>query len=371
MTVHHVFPYDPGHLGLTLEQWWRGQLLRWPLAAVVRSRSAADTVVHVIADRSAQLPDAAAPLTLQVHRTLYRNARWHAWGDDWSVGLGRALHRAGHDDIVVVHLEGYAAARLCLRYARGARCVLVLHGRGTGSVEEHDAADVSVVLNDDARATLRERGVPGDRLLAMIPSIDRGTFHSRREARPAEPVLGYVGRLEESKGAFELPAIVRSLADRGVSLECVGSTPRPADAQRVAAEFAGIPVRFCGELAPIDVAARMRGWGALVLPSYTEGMPLAALEALSSGIPVVAVAGVLPHILANRDGVWVGSRDTLADRTRAALAARQTPEAGWIPDHEQGGRTWDAVYDALPSWRPRSRPSARPLLGRLRRLRRS
>ena len=62
VTVHHVFPYDPGHLGLTLEQWWRGQLLRWPLAAVARSRSAADTVVHVIADRSAHSPGPAAPL---------------------------------------------------------------------------------------------------------------------------------------------------------------------------------------------------------------------------------------------------------------------------------------------------------------------
>ena len=339
MTVHHVFPYDPGHFGLTLEQWWRGQLLRWPLAAVVRSRSAADTVVHVIADRTAQLPDAAAPLTLQVHRTLYRNARWHAWGDDWSVGLGRALRQAGHDDVVVVHLEGYAAARLCLRYARGARCVLALHGRGTGSMEEHDAADVSVVLNDDARATLRERGVP-----ATAPGDDpqhrprnvplpSGSAGRRARARLRRKAGGEQGRVRAARHRAQPGRPRRQPGVRGEH----ASTGRRGNG--VAAEFAGIPVRFCGELPPIDVAARMRGWGALVLPSYTEGMPLVALEALSSGIPVVAVAGVLPHILANHDGVWVGSRDTLADRTRAALAAGQTPRPAWIPDHEQGGRT--------------------------------
>jgi glycosyltransferase involved in cell wall biosynthesis len=368
VTVHHVFPYDPGHLGLTLEQWWPGQLLRWPLAAVARSRSAADTVVHVIADRSARLPDHEAPLRLQVHRTLYRNPRWHAWGDDWSVGLGRALRRAGHDDIVVVHLEGYAAARLSLRAAHGARCVLVLHGRGTGSVQEHDAADVSVVLNDDARNTLRSRGVPDARLLAMTPSVDRETFHPRLEPPRAETVLGYVGRLEESKGAFELPGIVRSLADLGVRLECVGTTPRPADARRAAVAFDGIPVELCGELPPAEVAARMRSWAALVLPSYTEGMPLVALEALSSGIPVVAVEGVLPETLASRQGVWVGSRATLADRTRAALASPHVPDSGWIPDHREGGATWDAIYEALPRWRPRFIPSARPFVGRFKRL---
>ena len=60
---------------------------------------------------------------------------------------------------------------------------------------------------------------PATGSLAMIPSID-ATFHSRREARPAEPVLGYVEGWRRAR-ARSSPAIVRSLADRGVSLECV------------------------------------------------------------------------------------------------------------------------------------------------------
>ena len=55
-------------------------------------------------------------------------------------------------------------------------------------------------------------------------------------------------------------------------------------------------------------------------------------------------------------------------RVRAALTSGATPDAAWIPDHRQGGATWDAIYDALPRWRPRPTPSARPLVGRFKRL---
>jgi glycosyltransferase involved in cell wall biosynthesis len=236
-------------------------------------------------------------------------------------------------------------------------------------VEEHEAADLSVVLNDDARHTLITRGVADSRLLAMVPSIDRALFRPGSGTPADGIVLGYVGRLEASKGAFELPGIVRELADLGARLECVGSLAGPADAARAQAAFSGIPVELAGELSPAEVAARMKGWSALVLPSYTEGMPLVALEALSTGIPVVAVDGVLPHTLASRRGVWSGTRESLAARTRSAVASHVEPDAAWIPDHRQGGESWEAVSLALPAWRPRPRPSARPLLGRLKRFR--
>jgi glycosyltransferase involved in cell wall biosynthesis len=268
--------------------------------------------------------------------------------------------------VVVVHLEGYAAARLALRYSHGARCVLVLHGRGTGGLDEHSAADLSIVLNDAARAALENDGVPDHRLRSMVPSIDRALFRPDGRPEVSAPTLGYVGRLEGTKGAFDLPAVVRGLADLDARLECVGSALDTAASESTA--FAGLPIELTGELPAGEVAARMRGWSVLVLPSYTEGMPLVALEALCSGVPVVAVEGVLPQTLATKRGVWVGPREGLTDRVRAALNSDRTVDADWIPGHEQGGAAWDDVFDALPAWRPRPRPSARPLAGRLGRL---
>jgi glycosyltransferase involved in cell wall biosynthesis len=355
--VHHVFPYVPEHLGVTIGEWWDGQQQRWPLAAVARSHAAPRTTVHVISRRSESRRGES--LALRVHGTVYDNARRHHWGDDWSGSLGRALRRASAEDVVVVHLEAYAAARLALRAAHGARCVLVLHGRGTGDAVDHRASDAVIALHDDVVEHLRAAHVP---VRQVIPSVDRGTF--RTEPRSRSGTIGYVGRIEESKGAYELPGVLGQLADLKLRLELVGSAVgRPVPAAALT------ELSLLGELAPAAVASKMRQWDVLVVPSYTEGMPLVVLEALCSGLPVVAVEGVLPGSLARRQGVVTVPRPELAAGVRVALQSSGT-DSSWIPDHDDGGRVWDEVYDALPAWRARPRPSARPLLGRLRRLRR-
>lgn len=370
MRIHHVFPYDPRHLGVKLDQWWDGQARRWPLAAAAQSRYAGDTVVHVISRRSATW--SAGPLVLQIHGTLYDNAKWHHWGDDWSMSLGRALSRTKDDDIVVVHLETYAAARLTLRYSYGARCVLVLHGRGRGSWEDHFAADRVVVLRDQSLQELLQSGLAPERLTQVVPSIDRRIFSPDPAPGPSggRLRLGYVGRLEESKGVFELAEVLRQLSDVAPELECLGSAPSPAERSRAEQVFNGQRVNLTGELPPAAVAERMRAWDVLVIPSYTEGMPLSALEALSCGTPVVAVHGVLPATLSSSAGVVTVERDQLAAGVRRAARCIADVDAKWIPDHDAGGRTWDAIYDSLLTWHPRYRPSPRPLVGRMRRVRR-
>jgi glycosyltransferase involved in cell wall biosynthesis len=355
--VHHVFPYVPEHLGVTIGQWWDGQQQRWPLAAVARSQAAPDTTVHVISRHSERR--AGEALALRVHGTAYDNARRHHWGDDWSGSLGRALRRTTPQDVVVVHLEAYAAARLALRAAHGARCVLVLHGRGSGDAVDHLASDAVIALHDDVVAQLRAADVP---VRQVIPSVDRRVFRPAQRTRSG--IIGYVGRIEESKGAHELPAVLARLADLELRLELVGSAvglPAPTGAFPESAVL--------GELSPAAVASKMREWDVLVVPSYTEGMPLVVLEALCSGLPVVAVDGVLPETLARRHGVVTVRRSELAAGVRAALQSSGT-DSSWIPDHADGGRVWDEIYDGLGAWRGRPRPSARPLVGRLRRIRR-
>jgi len=367
MTVHHVFPYDPGHLGLSVDAWWDGQLQRWPLAAVARSRQAPVTVVHVITKQ--RIARSGRGLRLVGHPTLYDNVRWHAWGDDWSLSLGRALARTGPEDIVVVHLEGYAAARLAIRYAARSRVVLVLHGRGTGSLAEHAAVDHTVVLHDGVRSALLEGGVPPERLTQLVPSVDRDLFRPAPEGSTHRDSvrLGYVGRLEPTKGVFELPSVLSGVSDLRPELECIGTPPTPRDELAARAAFAGSEFTLLGELAPTAVAARMRDWDALLLPSYTEGCPLVVLEALSSQTPVVAVDGVLPGSLASREGVYEGPRDGMVATLRRAIAGGAPAEPTWVPTHADGGRHWDDLYASLPSWTLRERPSARPLAGRLRR----
>lgn len=367
MHIHHVFPYDPRRLGLTLDEWWASQLQRWPLAALRRTRLAADTTVHVISRRPAVLQ---APFPLLGHGTAYDNMSVHGWGDDWSRSLGQALQGAGHDDAVVVHLNDYAAARLSLRASWNARRAIVFHGKSVGRVDQHvRTADALVVLNEESARALTQHGIPDYVIHQVVPSIDRGLFRYGSGPRRATPLrIGFVGRLEETKGIYSLPAVLRAISNRPVQLECIGPVA-PRQRERIAAEFQDTPVRLLGHQPPEVVSERMREWNVLALPSYTEGMPLVALEALSSGLPIAGVDGVLPEALTRRKGVFTAPRVNFAQAVEQALANGPVTDADWIPDHAEGGSAWDSIYDTLPAWTPSPRLSRRPWAGRVRRAR--
>lgn len=356
MRVAHVFPYDPRHLGQTFERWSASQLERWPLAAVLRSELAAATTVHVIGPRGRR-----AGRTVE-HRSLSSGPRLRYWGEDRSLSLERAVGALGPDDVCVIHLNDYRAARRVQQAAAGTRVVLVFHGRGLRGWEE---ADRLAVLHRDAAESI---GAPVDRIAVLTPSIDRGRFVAAPELPGGPPVLGFVGRPERSKGVFELPAVLAHLPQ--ARIEVAGPPAGEPEALLAAARAAGVADRLdlLGELDPDALAARMRTWRAVLLPSFSEGFPLTALEACSARLPVVGVEGVFPAELAARPGVVTGARERYPELVEEALAAERPPPADWAPSHEQAGAAWDELLRSLPPWQERQ-PQSFPRLEGLRRLR--
>jgi len=356
LRVAHVFPYDPRHLGQTFERWAASQIERWPLAAVARSEFAQTTTVHVIGPRSRR----AGFVT--EHRSLSSGPRWRFWGEDRSLSLERTIHRLGPKDACVIHLNDYRAARLVQNAAERTRVVLVFHGRGLRGWE---AGDRLAVLH---RRAAEELAAPAVSIVVMTPSIDRECFSPAAALPAGLPVLGFVGRAERSKGVFELPAVLAHLPE--ARIEVVGPPAGEPEALLAAAREAGVADRLelCGELAPDALAARMRTWRAVLLPSFSEGFPLTGLEACSARLPVVAVDGVLPAELSSRVGVTTGPRDRYPELVAEALAGERPPEADWVLAHEQAAVTWDELLRSLPAWQPRSAHKFARLEG-LRRLR--
>jgi glycosyltransferase involved in cell wall biosynthesis len=120
----------------------------------------------------------------------------------------------------------------------------------------------------------------------------------RREARDLRLALGlaadtrvvvHVGSFTPAKNhAALVDAAAVLLARRhDVAFVLVGDGPlRPAIAAAVAAHGLGASFRFTGNRD--DVPALLRAADLLVLPSHWEGLPGVVLEALASGLPVVA-----------------------------------------------------------------------------------
>jgi len=118
----------------------------------------------------------------------------------------------------------------------------------------------------------------------------------------AFPVIGYVGALEIKKGVLDLVEAVSRLAARGtISPVLALAGEGTLESQlRERSQRPGFGLHLCGQLpgvGPFLAAADL-----FALPSHQEAMPLALLEAMMAGLPVVATkVGGVPEAI--EDGV--------------------------------------------------------------------
>jgi glycosyltransferase involved in cell wall biosynthesis len=163
-------------------------------------------------------------------------------------------------------------------------------------------------------------GVPAARFPAVDPS--RRSEARARFGQPAEqPTALYLGALRPEKNAAGAIEAIGALPD--AALVIAGDGPERARLGDLARRVAPGRVRFLGAVRnPADVLAIA---DALVVPSFTEGMPAVAIEAGMSAIPVVAtdVGAMREVVLDGETGLVVppGDAAALAGALRDALGA--------------------------------------------------
>jgi glycosyltransferase involved in cell wall biosynthesis len=140
---------------------------------------------------------------------------------------------------------------------------------------------------------------------------------------PTEAVVAvYLGGLVETKGISELVAACEPLLKRytNFTLVCVGEGPMRRELTTLAGsvERAG-SVILTGRVKPEDVPRLLQGADFMILPSHSEGMPQAVLEAMNCSLPVVAarVGGVPEAVVDGETGLLVDPRSP--EQLRAAV----------------------------------------------------
>jgi glycosyltransferase involved in cell wall biosynthesis len=175
---------------------------------------------------------------------------------------------------------------------------------------EYAQADVIDVLSSWARRTLVERGVPPEKIVVTPLGVDPARFAvGAPAARPFRVLC--VGRIERAKGIAPLVAALGKL--RAAELLLVGAVQ---DDARALVSAPNVTVR--APVSPEALAALYREADVLAFPSLSDGFGLVILEAMASGLPVVASdhsAG--PDVI--RDGqdgfvVPAGDAGALAER---------------------------------------------------------
>jgi glycosyltransferase involved in cell wall biosynthesis len=142
--------------------------------------------------------------------------------------------------------------------------------------------------------------------------------------------LIFAGRLDRQKGVLELPAIDASLRDRRVDVTwtIVGDGP---DGNRMRAEWPeSSRVRYRGVLTNDETVACLACHDVFVLPTRSEGLPVALLEAMASGLVAVVsnIPGGVPDVVtAGVTGFLpeIGDIEGFAD-----AIARLAADRGWL-----------------------------------------
>jgi len=174
-----------------------------------------------------------------------------------------------------------------------------------------------VCLSGDVEAELLAHGVPAEKLRRIPNAVDADRFRpatvERRAAARArlglasgEPVAIFCGRLYDSK---RLDVLLAAAAEAPVRVLIAGEGPAEERLRAMAGEL-GLAdrVRF---LAPVDDVGFLHDAADIyVSASEAEGMSGSVLEAMASGLAVVAApASGMPELLGGGTGVLLGSHD--------------------------------------------------------------
>ena len=223
--------------------------------------------------------------------------------------------------------SGAAARRLC--DGAGLPYVLTVHGLDLYSNLENErwraeiqyAADgaraIVCVGTRLARDCIAELGCDPARTLVIANTYDTSRFsYVARDPAPLDVRLVTLGRLSPEKGHDVLLRALAAITGRRlrIVLDIVGDGPERAALEALTAELGlGSRVRFLGQLVGDQVADAFRTANAFVLPSRAEGFGVALIEAMATGLPVVATRSGGPEdIVLAGDGLLVPPDDPQA-----------------------------------------------------------
>jgi len=283
--------------------------------------------VFVITLNKGILFDKLSEMTVVV--TSFDESKMSLWRTIFKI---RSFLKANNIDMV--HSHGFKEnflAGVASKMLSGCKVVRTHHGRGVvkGSsaksfiekLNAHFLTDKIIAVSHDLKAYLSELGYSANKIDVVHNGVDCSSLSVSKNADEiideysipeGSFIIGTASRIEYEKGFEYLLLSVKELVDGGlpVVFVIVGSGNLQQKYQDMAEEmniansviFAGFQKDVCSYLNVFDL---------FVMMSLNEGIPLALIEAMCMGKPVVcsAVGGIPEVVISGVNGILVPSMD--------------------------------------------------------------
>lgn len=244
---------------------------------------------------------------------------------EWqSLQLGVSLIRAEAIDVIHAHLPNAHLLAGILGRITERPALATIHGRylHIRDFEVHKLMQTHIcVVAKSAYFHALNLGVPASKLRFIANGVDTEIFHPMAKTdylhsiinvSPATPLIGFVGRLSHEKGPEVFVQVASMVLKRFEKYHfvLVGDGPMR---QKLKDDIDNMGLNDYIHMAGLqsDMPQVYSSLDLVVSTSYSEAMPLAIIEAMASGLPVIAtnVGGVIDIVEVGRTGLLNGVGD--------------------------------------------------------------
>ncbi|KAL8517324.1 hypothetical protein ACS0TY_015529 [Phlomoides rotata] len=168
----------------------------------------------------------------------------------------------------------------------------------------HGAADLTLVPSAAiAKDLVAAKVTEANRIRLWNKGVDSESFHPRfrshemrlrlSNGEPDRPLIVHVGRLGVEKSLEFVKRVMDKLPEARIAF--IGDGPYREELEQL---FSGLPAVFTGMLQGEELSEAYASGDVFIMPSESETLGQVVLEAMSSGLPVVAArAGGIPDII--------------------------------------------------------------------------
>jgi glycosyltransferase involved in cell wall biosynthesis len=281
---------------------------RWILALVRHlSRNAIRSVIGVIRDDPNQEDE--APLCRHAAELGFESVTFQSFGKLSFSAVRQIRDYICDNNISLLHTHGYKTDLIGVIAVRGTNCRIVSTPHGWSAVRAglklqiyeflnrlaFFFMDAVVPLSPDLFNGLERWPGLGSKLVLIQNGVDLREIDGILQAVESDPErdtsdqfkVGYVGQLIPRKGLDVLLQAFARLKHARKRLFIVGDGPQKAELESLAESLGEKQTtEFLGFRS--DRIRLLQGWQAFVLPSSLEGIPRCLLEAMASGVPIIA-----------------------------------------------------------------------------------
>ncbi len=198
------------------------------------------------------------------------------------------------------------------------------------------SADELIAVSKWTRDDVAKYKIPKNRFTVIYNAINANEFSTKHSfnvkkklgMKPGDPLLVWVGRVIEQKGLKyllqSLPAVLKTFPTAKLLIIGTGTSVKKLQKQAKKLGISNAIVFYGAENNRKKLNKLLNGCDLFVFPSIWEPFGLVIIEAMASGLPVVATrTGGIPEIVNSKNGWLIPSRNSKALAIAIAAALKR------------------------------------------------